>query len=89
MTSDEWISSLAAFVVSAAITFGILVAFPRSPRGVVWGTLTILCLFAVMNLFGSALVGPTSLSGMLVHGPFAIICGAVWYSWKVRKRRSP
>jgi hypothetical protein len=86
MTGDEWISTLAALVVSAAIAFGILAAFPRSPRGVIWATLTILCVFAVINLFGSALVGPTSLSGMLVHGPFAIICGVIWYHWKARKQ---
>jgi hypothetical protein len=84
MTGDEWISTLAALVVSAAIAFGILTAFPRSPRGVVWATLTMLCVFAAMNLLGSALVGPTSLSGMLVHGPFAIICAVIWYFWKIR-----
>lgn len=86
MTGDEWISALAALAVSAAIAFGILAAFPRSRRGLLLATLTILCAFAVMNLLGSGLVGPTSLSGMLVHGPFAIACAVIWYFWKVREQ---
>ena len=86
MTGDEWISTVAALVLLAAIAFGMLAAFPRSRRGSLLATLTVLCAFAVMNLLGSALVGPTSLSGMLIHGPFAIACALIWYFWKVRKQ---
>lgn len=88
MTGDEWISTLAALVVSAGIAFGVLAAFPRSPSGVIWATLTILAAFAIMNLLGSGLVGPTTLSGMLVHGPFSVVCAILWYYWKVKKQPS-
>ena len=88
MTGDEWISSFAALVVAAGIAFGVLAAFPRSPRGILWATLTNLVAFAIMNLLGSALVGPTTLSGMLLYGPFCVVSAIVWYYWKVKAQPS-
>lgn len=77
-------SALLSLAVMAGVAFGILAAFPRSRRGLLYGTAATLVVLTLLTVFGSALVGPLDLRPMLIWVPVSLSCAVVWFYWKVK-----
>ena len=78
------IDTLISLAIVAAITFGVLAAFPRKRRALPWATITLVAIFLVMSALGSALVGPLDLRPMFILTPIMLVFVGIWYRWKIR-----
>jgi len=84
----DLISALVSLAVAAGVAFGVMALFPRSRRGLLQATATVLLALTLLTALGSALVGPLELWPMLVWGPFTIVCAVVWHFWKIRPQQT-
>ena len=77
-------SALLSLAVVAGVAFGLLAAFPRSRKGLIYGTAANLIALTLLTALGSALVGPLDLRPMLIWVPVSLSCAVIWFYWKVR-----
>ena len=80
--------TLISLAIVAAITFGVLAAFPRKRRALPCATVTLLAIFLAMSALGSALVGPLDLRPMFFFTPATVLMIGIWYFWQIRPREA-
>ncbi|HUE78093.1 MAG TPA: hypothetical protein VMN38_00485 [Sphingomicrobium sp.] len=85
---SELLGAVLSIAIIAAVTFGVLAAFPRSRRSLVPGTIITLLIFLLLNVLGSALVGPFDLRAMFFVTPVVIAFVTCWYFWKIKRREA-